>query len=134
MICSEDELGIGEDHSRIVVLPGDVPIGTTAREYYKIETDVVYEIGLTPINARMRPTTWGNFKDVAAYLKVNHGHSGECRVTGFRPDNNSSLPVKVVENPEASPRYAGVTIKGITVGNRLTGCATACCRSTCAPI
>ncbi|MCB9052530.1 MAG: phenylalanine--tRNA ligase subunit beta [Lewinellaceae bacterium] len=118
MICSEDELGIGEDHSGIVVLPSDIPIGTTAREYFKIETDVVYEIGLTP-NRSDATNHIGVAKDVAAYLKINHGHSGEVRlpkVDNFKPDNNS-LPVEVVvEDPEACPRYAGVTIKGITVG------------------
>ncbi|MCB0563475.1 MAG: phenylalanine--tRNA ligase subunit beta [Phaeodactylibacter sp.] len=118
MICSEDELGIGEDHSGIVVLPGDVPIGTPAREYYKIEMDVVYEIGLTP-NRSDATNHLGVAKDVAAYLKINHGHSGEVRmpsVEGFQPDNNS-MPVEVVvENTEACPRYAGVTIKGLTVG------------------
>ena len=118
MICSEDELGIGEDHSGIVVLPDEVPIGTPARDYYKIETDVVYEIGLTP-NRSDATNHIGVAKDVAAYLKINHGHSGEVRlpsVEGFRPDNNS-LPVEVVvENAEACPRYAGVTIKGIAVG------------------
>lgn len=118
MICSEDELGIGEDHSGIVVLPDDVPIGTPAREYFRIETDFVYEIGLTP-NRSDATNHIGVAKDVAAYLKINHGHSGEVRlpsVDNFKPDNNS-LPVEVVvEAPEACPRYAGVTIKGIAVG------------------
>ncbi|MCB9293069.1 MAG: phenylalanine--tRNA ligase subunit beta [Lewinellaceae bacterium] len=117
MICSEDELGIGEDHSGIVVLPDDVPIGTLARDYFKIETDVVYEIGLTP-NRSDATNHIGVAKDVAAYLKINHGHSGEVRlpkVDHFKPDNNS-LPVEVVvEDTEACPRYAGVTVKGLTI-------------------
>lgn len=118
MICSEDELGIGEDHSGIVILPDDAPIGTPAREYFRIETDFVYEIGLTP-NRSDATNHIGVAKDVAAYLKINHGHSGEVRlpsVDNFKPDNNS-LPVEViVEAPEACPRYAGVTIRGVAVG------------------
>lgn len=118
MICSEDELGIGKDHSGIVVLPDDVPIGTPAREYFKIEADVVYDIGLTP-NRSDATNHIGVARDVAAYLKINHGHSGEVRlpsVDNFKPDNNS-LPVEViVEDTEACPRYAGLTIKGIVVG------------------
>ncbi|MCB0623209.1 MAG: phenylalanine--tRNA ligase subunit beta, partial [Saprospiraceae bacterium] len=48
MICAEDEIGLGESHDGIIVLPADAPIGQTAAAYYQVEQDVVYEIGLTP--------------------------------------------------------------------------------------
>jgi len=48
MICAEDELGIGSSHEGILVLPPDTPVGLSAREYWQLQEDVVFEIGLTP--------------------------------------------------------------------------------------
>ncbi len=124
MICAEDELGIGNDHSGIIVLPEDTPVGTLGRDFYKIETDVVYEIGLTP-NRSDATCHLGVAKDLAAALKIQYGDSGEVKVPsveGFKDltnfENLSNLmPVEVVvENTEACPRYAGVSIKGVTIG------------------
>jgi len=117
MICAEDELGLGEDHSGIMVLPEDTPVGKPARDYFNIETDYVYEIGLTP-NRSDATNHIGVAKDLAAALKINYEHSGEVKlpsVENFSIDNNS-MPVEVeVRNTEACPRYAGVTIKGVTI-------------------
>ena len=48
MICAEDELGLGSSHEGIMVLDKDVKPGTAASDYFKIATDTVFEIGLTP--------------------------------------------------------------------------------------
>jgi len=48
MICAEDEIGLSEDHAGIMVLPADVKVGIPAADYFKIYTDWIYEIGLTP--------------------------------------------------------------------------------------
>ena len=48
MICAEDEIGIGNSHEGIMVLPDDVQIGQSAQEYFAPYQDVIYEIGLTP--------------------------------------------------------------------------------------
>ncbi|MEO1260164.1 MAG: phenylalanine--tRNA ligase subunit beta [Bacteroidota bacterium] len=117
MICAEDEIGIGTDHDGIIVLPEDTPVGMSGRDYYSIETDVVYDIGLTP-NRSDATCHLGVAKDLAAALKIQHAGSGEVKVPtvdNFKIDNNE-LPVEVVvENTEACPRYAGVAIKGVTI-------------------
>lgn len=117
MICAEDELGLGDDHSGIIVLPEDVAIGTPASEYFNIENDIVYDIGLTP-NRSDATSHLGVAKDLAAALKINHGQSGAVNapdVSTFKVDNHS-LPVEViVENEEACPRYTGVMIRGVKV-------------------
>ena len=118
MICSEAELGLSDDHSGIKVLPEDVTIGTLAKDYYQIENDIVYEIGLTPNRSDATCQT-GAAKDLAAALKINFGGDGKVTmptVDDFKVDN-TSMPIEVVvEDNEACPRYSGVVIKGITVG------------------
>jgi phenylalanyl-tRNA synthetase beta chain len=47
MICAEDELGIGDDHSGIIVLPPDTPLGVDFVEYAGLRDDVL-EIAVTP--------------------------------------------------------------------------------------
>ena len=54
MICAEDELGLGKEHDGIMVLDAKAKVGTSAGEYFKLESDVVFEIGtglgiLTPL-------------------------------------------------------------------------------------
>ena len=117
MICSEDEVGLGDDHSGIVVLPEDVQVGMPAKDYYRIEKDYVYEIGLTP-NRSDATNHIGVAKDLLAALTINYDHTGDLRlpsVKDFKVENHD-LPVEVaVENTEACPRYTGVVIKGVTI-------------------
>jgi len=49
MICAEDELGMGTSHDGILILPNEAEVGIPAAQYYNIETDTIFEIGLTPI-------------------------------------------------------------------------------------
>lgn len=117
MICAQDELGIGRDHSGIMVLPKDTEVGTPARDYFQIEIDHVYEIGLTP-NRSDATNHLGVAKDLAAYLKANRNYQEGVKmpdVGAFQADDNS-LPVEIeVENAEAAPRYAGLTLSGLKV-------------------
>ena len=117
MICAEDELGLGNSHEGIMVLPDEVEVGTSASEYFDVETDYVYEIGLTP-NRSDATNHLGTARDLAAALKINYGHDGVVNlpaVDGFEVISRD-LPVEVVvENTEACPRYVGVTIKDIEI-------------------
>lgn len=117
MICAEDEIGVGTSHEGIIVLPADAKVGSPAAEYFQPYSDWIYEIGLTP-NRMDAMSHYGVARDVCAYL--TH-HITETRVkvpfaNGFTVDN-TSLPIKVtIENAVACPRYAGVSISGVTVG------------------
>lgn len=117
MICAEDEIGLGDSHAGILVLPADAPIGTPAADYFKPYTDTVYEIGLTP-NRADAMSHWGVARDVCAYLS-HHDKKGLKPVlpaVNVKPDGNS-LPIEAsIENNEGCPRYSGVSIAGITVG------------------
>ena len=48
MICAEDEIGMGTSHEGIMVLDQAAVPGTPAREYFGVEKDIIFEIGLTP--------------------------------------------------------------------------------------
>ncbi|MBO4985888.1 MAG: phenylalanine--tRNA ligase subunit beta [Bacteroides sp.] len=116
MICAEDEIGIGTDHAGIIVLPADVVPGTLAKEYYNIKSDYVLEVDITP-NRADACSHYGVARDLYAYLLQN-GKATTLKkpsVEAFAVENND-LDIKVtVENTEACPRYAGVTVKGVTV-------------------
>jgi phenylalanyl-tRNA synthetase beta chain len=117
MICAEDEIGTGTSHDGILVLPEDTAIGMPAADYFQLETDIVYEIGLTP-NRSDGTNHIGVAKDLAAALKINYDHKGEVdlpKVDDFAIDSKDTPVEVVVENTEACPRYSGVVIKGVTI-------------------
>lgn len=119
MICAEDELGLGNDHSGIMVLSDDAKVGTPASEYFKIQKDVIFEIGLTP-NRSDATCHIGVAKDLAAALRFRKGLDVQVNmpdVSNFPEDVEELLSVQVdVENTEACPRYAGVVITGLKIG------------------
>ena len=116
MICAEDEIGIGTSHDGIIVLPTDAVVGTPAKEYYNVKDDYVLEVDITP-NRADATSHFGVARDLAAYLAVNglKGTLVKPSVDAFAVENHN-LPVSVtVENSEACPRYAGVSISGVTI-------------------
>ena len=121
MICAEDEMGLGESHEGIMVLDASAVPGTLAKDYFKIETDYIFTIGLTP-NRIDAASHIGIARDLAAYLAVNTNDFVKERdfsipsVETFAVDNHSLSIEVVVENMEACPRYAGLSISGVTVG------------------
>lgn len=112
MICAEDEIGIGASHAGIMVLDTDLPNGTPAAEFFGMGSDKVYEIGLTP-NRADAASHFGVARDLQALLKerVNLPKVADFKV------NTTARPIEVeVQNTEACPRYAGLTVSGIKVG------------------
>ncbi len=71
MICAEDELGLGDSHDGILVLPDDAPIGLPASEYFNVEQDTVFEIGLTP-NRSDATSHIGVARDLAAAINFRN--------------------------------------------------------------
>lgn len=116
MICAEDEIGIGKSHDGIIVLPAEAKVGMPAREYYNIKSDYVLEVDITP-NRVDGASHFGVARDLSAYLKQNgKGGKLEKPATKEIPQKNNGTGVTVtVENTEACPRYAGLTIKGVKI-------------------
>ena len=118
MICAEDELGLGTSHEGIMVLNNDAKPGTEASSYFKIVKDTVFEIGLTP-NRIDSGSHFGVARDLAAYLNLNSDMKEKAylpSVTDFKPDNNNNVYEIIIENVTDCPRYTGITISGVTIG------------------
>lgn len=119
MICAEDELGLGVSHEGIMVLPDDAEPGTPAADYFGIEEDYIFEIGLTP-NRNDAMSHVGVARDLAAALNfkdANNALKVFTACTDVFKVENQNLPIEViVEDAEACPRYTGVTISGVSVG------------------
>jgi phenylalanine--tRNA ligase, beta subunit len=116
MICAEDEIGIGTSHDGIIVLPEQAVPGTLAKDYYNVKSDYVLEVDITP-NRADACSHYGVARDLYAYL-IQNGKQATLKcpsVDAFAVENHD-LDIKVtVENSEACPRYAGITVKGVTV-------------------
>lgn len=116
MLCAEDELGIGNDHAGIMVLDPSAPVGMSAGKFLDIQEDYQFEIGLTP-NRADAMSHYGVARDLAVYLRA---HGLPCTLTlpsveAFQVQDHSREIRIRVENPEAAPRYAGVTVTGLKV-------------------
>ena len=98
------------------MLPEDAVPGTLAKDYYNVKSDYVLEVDITP-NRADACSHYGVARDLYAYLIQNGKQATLQRpsVEAFAVENHD-LDIKVtVENSEACPRYAGVTVKGVTV-------------------
>ena len=122
MICAEDEIGIGNDHSGIIVLPEDAEVGTPAAEYYHLESDWLIEVDITA-NRADALSHCGVARDLYAWLKQNGYKTALHKpvVNGLPIDaafkvESHDLPIDVViENTEACKRYACVSVSGCEV-------------------
>ena len=124
MICASDEIGVGTDHSGIMVLPEDTPVGMLAADYFHVESDYVIAVDITP-NRIDAASHFGVARDLNAYLGAHdlpHELTKPCvgkfdevlaedkqKATGI-----AQIQIEV-DNTEACPRYSGITIEGVTV-------------------
>lgn len=116
MICAEDEIGVGQSHDGIIVLPDNVHAGTPAAEYYNLTDDYVLEVDLTP-NRIDAASHYGVARDLAAWLACHATPSALKRpsVEAFTADRQDGATDVQVDNTAACPRYTGVTIRGVKV-------------------
>ena len=118
MICAEDELGLGKGHDGIMVLDATAKVGTNASEYFKLESDIVFEIGLTP-NRSDAMGHIGVARDLLTVLNHKGNKLQMCKPStkDFKVDNtNKTIEVEVADS-KICPRYSGLSISGITVAD-----------------
>jgi phenylalanyl-tRNA synthetase beta chain len=107
MLCSAKELGLSDDHSGLMELPADAPLGVNLREYLALD-DYVIEVDLTPNRADCLSVR-GIARDVAASCGAEY--------TGKEPEpveavHDARFPIRL-EAPEDCPRYVGRIVRGI---------------------
>ncbi|MGL6022582.1 MAG: phenylalanine--tRNA ligase subunit beta, partial [Chitinophagaceae bacterium] len=120
MICAEDEIGIGESHSGIMVLPDNTPIGKSLSELFDIYTDTIYEIGITP-NRVDAMSHYGIARDICAYLSFHE----QKVITPILPPilteitpEKVSTPIKItIIAKEACKRYSSLQISNVKIEN-----------------
>lgn len=115
MICAEDEIGLGKGHEGIMILPEDVKIGTLAADYFNVETDYLLDVDITP-NRADALSHYGVARDLAVYFN-SIGENRNLRFPELTELNKTAdLPVDIeIQDQKSCTRYAGVTIKGVTV-------------------
>ena len=118
MICGADELGIGEPTGGIMVLDTKAKVGIPASTYFQLESDTVFEIGLTP-NRSDAMGHIGVARDLLTALNHKGGKLQMCRpsVDGFKVANTSKTITVEVKDTELCPRYSGLSISGIKVAD-----------------
>lgn len=115
MLCAEDELGIGISHDGIMVLNEEATIGETASTFFKLKTDTIIEIGLTP-NRADAMSHMGVARDIAAYLEIHNRpvKFSVPEVNQGKFGTNGKLSAQV-ENTKAAPKYLLALIEGVEV-------------------
>ena len=116
MICAEDELGLGKSHDGIMILDESLAPGTPCSDVFNIETDYVFEIGLTP-NRSDAMSHYGVARDLRAGL-IQQGTNIELispSVSDFHVDERTLKIDIEVEDKELVPRYCGITITDVEV-------------------
>ena len=117
MICAEDEIGLGDSHEGIMVLDANAKSGQAASEYFNIESDIVFEIGLTP-NRSDAMSHIGVARDLAAIL---HHNNIDCKlefpdISSFKQGSEKGFSIEV-KDYKACPRYAGLNLENIKVSS-----------------
>lgn len=116
MLCAEDELGIGESHAGIMVLPDHLKIGSNAATYFDLEDDYQLEIGLTPNRADAMGLI-GVARDLMAHLNFHKKQQLKInwpKVNELNPTSNFPITIKIEDKQNCS-RYCGVTITDVKV-------------------
>ncbi|MGD8357904.1 MAG: phenylalanine--tRNA ligase subunit beta, partial [Lysobacterales bacterium] len=107
MLCSEKELGLSDDHSGLMELPNDAPLGSSLEDYLGLN-DSIIEVDLTPNRADCLSIR-GLALDVAASCAADYTGTDPEPVA---PAVDDGFPIRL-ESPEDCARYVGRVIRGI---------------------
>jgi phenylalanyl-tRNA synthetase beta chain len=119
MICAEDEVGLGEGHHGILILPPETPVGLSLQEIPGL-CDALFEVNVTP-NRPDALCHLGLARELAARYNRPLKAPGEGRRVATEAGEPAEKAVSLrVEDSQACPRYVGRVIEGVTVGESPT--------------
>jgi phenylalanyl-tRNA synthetase beta chain len=110
MMCSARELELGEDHTGIIELPEDAPVGKAFTEYAGLD-DPVFDVAITP-NRQDCMGVRGIARDLAAAGMGTLKPLAVPQIEGAFP---CPVPIKI-EDAEGCPAFFGRAIKGVRNG------------------
>lgn len=111
MICAEDELNLGDDHSGIMVLDNTLQTGIPLHEAIELYEDYIIDIEITP-NRPDATCHLGVARDLAAALNLDLCKSFETDFEATQPLDNIAIEI---ESPEKCHRYVGKMVKDISI-------------------
>jgi phenylalanyl-tRNA synthetase beta chain len=113
MLCSEQELGIGDDATGIMILSKDLSPGQDLADVLDLQ-DTVFDIGITP-NRSDCLSIIGIAREIAAITGVKLRYpSDELRENG--QDVHGFTSVEILD-PDLCPRYSARIIRNVTIGS-----------------
>ena len=118
MICGADEIGLGEDTDGIMVLDTNAKVGLPASAYFQLDSDIVFEIGLTP-NRSDAMGHIGVARDLITVLNHRGAKLQMClpSVKAFEVESTTKNISVELKDTKLCPRYSGVSISGIKVAS-----------------
>jgi phenylalanyl-tRNA synthetase beta subunit len=113
MIASEKELGLGEDHTGIMILDKNAKIGKDFASY--VSKDRVIDVNI-PANRSDCMGVLGLAREVAAGLNGKLCEPGVEIKENQKEKSEDLIDIKVL-NPELCPRYIGRVVRNVNVGS-----------------
>jgi phenylalanyl-tRNA synthetase beta chain len=110
MMCSSRELELGDDHSGIIELPGDAPVGEAYAAYAGLD-DPVFDVNVTP-NRQDCMGVRGIARDLAA---SGIGTLKPLAVPQIEGSFANPVPIRI-EDPDGCPAFFGRAVRGVTNG------------------
>ncbi len=111
MCCSAAELGISADHSGLLEIPEDVPLGTDVKALYPID-DIIFEVDNKSLTNR--PDLWGHYGIAREFSALTGRPLKAVAVADCTAYDNLPAVEIVAEDKELLYRYIGVKIGNVT--------------------
>lgn len=110
MMCSSRELELGDDHSGIIELPADAPVGEAFTHFAGLD-DPVFDVNITP-NRQDCMGVRGIARDLAA---AGIGSLKPLDVPEFEGTFPCPVPIRI-EDPQGCPAFFARAIRGVRNG------------------
>jgi phenylalanyl-tRNA synthetase beta chain len=114
MICSAQELGIGDDHSGIFILPEEAPVGALFAKHFGLD-DAIIEVKILPDRGSDAIAYQGLAREIAA-LDGYAPHFSERKLKPIRLSSYNRAPKVTIADKQGCVRYLGMAFKDVEVG------------------